>query len=156
MIEQLTSSTWWRGALKSAAVNLAAGVAIGLVSAAAIYWLVPSTLLGYSMAGVVSFVTAGEAFSPLPLMAFNGIISSAVGLFTGGSAAVAAERQRTATERTENKLMDLDGRTQTLEQTVSPSRATQKILAQGPRNAGNFRDAEDARAAAASSTPTIH
>jgi hypothetical protein len=157
MESQSTRSIWWKGALKSAAYNFAAGLAVGLVAAAAIYAFVPATLLGASMSGVLGFVSSAGAFSPLPLMAFNSIISGAIGLFTGGSQAVAAAQQQHLNISNVEMIRELDGRTRALEEFIAPSASVKKIIAAGPRTQTNYRDAEEQRAAQpVAESPTIH
>ena len=151
MESQSTRSIWWKGALKSAAYNFAAGLAIGLVAAAAIYAFVPATLFGASMSGVLGFVTSANAFSPLPLMAFNSIISGAIGQ------AVAAAQQQHLNVANVEMIRELDGRTRALEEFIAPSAGVKKIIAAGPRTQTSYRDAEEQRAAQpASESPTIH
>jgi hypothetical protein len=146
---------WLKGALKSGLKAVAVGLVTGLIAATAIYTLVPATLFGASMASVTGFVTASSAFSPLPLMVFNSFISGAIGLFTGGGQAVEAYHQSKHNRRDEAKLMELDGRIHTLEQTITPSRNIQKIIENGPRQAASFQTAEAERAPSATG-PTLH
>ena len=154
---------WLKGALKGALKETVRGLAIGFVAAAAIYLIVPplaaaiSAALGVPsvMGGVISFVAPLGVFNPLPLMAFNSLISGAAGLFAGGGQAVAAHHQQKHNRRDEMKLVELDSHTQALEQTIMPSRHVQKILENGPRHQHDFKTAETLRAAEEKG-PTIH
>lgn len=156
MLENMTSGTWWKGALKGAVIGLAVGIGSGLIAAAAIYTL-PATIFGVSMASVVGFVTSAGSFSPLPLMLFSGVLTAAAGLLTGGDQAITAVQQRHLNVTNVEMIRDLDGRTRALEEFIAPSAGVKKIIAAGPRTQTSYRDAEDQRAAQpAPDSPTIH
>ncbi len=142
------------------------GAVIGLVAAGALYgvFLAATAAATAGVAGFAGFagtigplVGGAAGFNPAVLMAFNGVISSAVGLFTGGSQAVAAYEQRKFQIGTVETVRALDSRTRALEQVVQPSRQVQKILENGPRHAVNFQTTETERAAEVkAAAPTIH
>ena len=148
-------SVWWKGALKSGFKETLRGCAIGFVAAAVLFGV---GLISASFATLVAPMVGLGSFSPLLLTAFCGVISGVTGLFTGGSQAVDAYHQQKHNLRDEAKLIELDGRTRTLEQTVTmtPSRNVQKILDNGSRHAPSFEAAEAARKAETPATPALH
>ena len=152
------SSIWWKGALKSAAKQFLVGATIGALCAVALHFaIIPAFATVFPglpavFSGFLSLPSAAgtaPAFSMVPLMVFNGAISSTIGLLTGGSQALAEYAQTKRQAQEEARLQAVEGKVRVQEYAAAPSRVAQTILHQGQRKQGGFAAAEQAREASA-------
>lgn len=147
MASRFTSEIWWKGALKSGLKETLRGLVIGFVAAGVLFGVASAfgltSAVGALLAPMVT--TASGGFSPVILVAFCSVISGVTALFTGGGQALAQEQQQQTLARDEAKLIELDGRTRALEQSVSmpnPSHNVQRILERGPQTTRRYADAK--------------
>ncbi len=174
-------SIWWKGALKGAAKGVVLGVMTGLCA----YALLVGGLYALQALGAGSIVSAvvpslgGFLFdagtippksvalppfelaklNPLSLLMFNSALSAVAGFFTGGGAAVAQHKQASDQARNEQRIRQLEGRGQLLEQVVDdlhPNTKWLDVLEKGPRHKESFVAAEEARAASATPARVLH
>ena len=160
----ILAKKWRHGALASAFKGLLVGAAVGVVCALALQavvlplfpTLVPTfagflTLTpGAATTAAATGALSWSAFSPIPFVVFNGIISSVIGSFTGGDAAVDAYKQQEVNHALERKVNELSAHQMERAASLSPKLA--QIVSDGPRQAQGFAQAQEARAAA----PTTH
>lgn len=162
---QAPSSVMRRGFFAGALKGALVGVAIGAAAAVALQFvLLPGLALIPGVAGITQvfagFLTltpgaAGAVFSPVPLMAFNGVLSSLMGAYQGMQAAASDHAHQQHEQQQEARIGRLEGRGQMLEHAVPQhSRAVESILARGPRAQGSHAEAEEHREP--SRGPTIH
>ena len=180
---QEKSRAWWGGTIKGAVKGLLVGLAIGAASALFLQFALIPMVSALGLPSIAhafgSFLTLtphiagsftatgtvlGSAFSMVPLAIFSGVTGMVANIFGSGADAVHALEQQKSNERQrlqEAKILELTGREQALEQQLEQpadrpqSRAVQQILANGPRQATSFAEAEAARINAPSG-PTIH
>jgi hypothetical protein len=180
---QTVSSVWWKGALGGALKGIPQGLLLGVIgfgvlvvgtyalAAFGVTGLAATMMHGlggflFTEAGAASIsagIAAGSAsgfslaaLSPIPFIALNTVLTIAGNFLTSGQSAVNAYKQDVEHRMNDARITAIESREQMLEEVVTPSRAVQKILAQGPRNKGSFAAAEAEREASAPASPTIH
>ena len=155
---QEKSRHWWKGTLIGAVKGLTIGLAVGAASALLLSMVLPSFPALQNV--FQSFLTMGGEFSVIPLAVFSGVSGLISGVFTGGSSGITAyhqDRHNRMQMHQDQKLNELGGKVQKLEQAMPVNRTVQTILSKGNAKDQRFAETElENREDATSTDRTIH